>query len=144
MSATAAPRYMAGNCLWTAEGSVLAVWRLNGLNHARMSDAARMSWFGACKSAMIALPGSWTTIEAATPVDPNEVMAAMVDGVDIEANPAWAAQVLDSVDGLEAARLFRRESFLLAEIPGVQRGWLAGLRGFADHFSKVPPPPKRE
>lgn len=140
-----APRYLAGNCLWTAEGTVVAVWRVNGVNHARLSEIQQLAWFTACKGAMVSLPGSWTTIEAATPVDPAEVVTAMVDGVDVSVNREWAATALDTLDGLAAARLFRRESYLLCELPvDHRRGFRDGLRSFTDKFSKAPPPPGGE
>jgi hypothetical protein len=100
--------------------------------------------------ALIALPGESMLLSVCEVRDPWDVVAEMIDGVDVDACPAWAEVCSASADWLASNTVFRRRYYLAALLPPLhRRAWhepvSAGASAVTASFGLPPAPmPARE
>lgn len=105
-------RFFLGNLRWTSDGEVWASWRLNPLSRARTPGVAEL--VHAAHAALYrALPGRQVLLQGVlTWTDPNHIVDKMIEGIDLAANPEWAAECNAVIDTLEETAFGQRRFFL--------------------------------
>jgi hypothetical protein len=105
-------RFFLRNLRWTSDGEVWASWRLNPLSRARTPGVAEL--VHAAHAALYrALPGRQVLLQGVlTWTDPNHIVDKMIEGIDLAANPEWAAECNAVIDTLEETAFGQRRFFL--------------------------------
>jgi energy-coupling factor transporter ATP-binding protein EcfA2 len=116
-------RHIAGNVVWAASGEVWAVWRVEPLGGSYMSCRVREQVTDQVTSLLRALPGSARLYSLCGQIDPGEVAARMVEGVDLRDAPRWAEVAQAQLDLLDGVEMHQR-SWWLAVALG-RTGWRA-------------------
>lgn len=116
-------RHVAGNLIWTTQGAVWAVWRVEAENFSHASRSAKVERLAALESLFKSLRDHEALLLSLCPrVDPVVVVGNMVRGVDLDASPEYARmsqQVLESLAGVD---LTGRVDWLAVPLPSVG-GW---------------------
>lgn len=117
-------RAIAGNLMWTRTGSVWAIWRLQplpyGFRPLKDKDDARSMHQALIRS----LPGESLLLGVCAGLDPASVVERMIDGVDLEQHPDWAAECNATLDTLDDIPIGQRVFWLavpLADPSGTDR-----------------------
>ncbi len=101
-------RHLAGNVIFTTQGSVWALWRVEGSGQAHMSRTAKLSRLAALEGLVKQLRGEAMLLSLCPQVDPVTVAEQMTAGIDVDASPRYAAmveRVLDQLDALQSTSL---------------------------------------
>ena len=131
-------RAIAGNLMWTRTGSVWAIWRLQplpyGYRAVKDKDDAR-----ALHQALIrSLPGESLLLGVCAGLDPATVVERMIEGVDLEQHPDWAAECDATLDTLDDIPIGQRVFWLavpLSDPNGKDRAtesWKAAIADLRD------------
>ncbi|UNZ21402.1 ATP-binding protein [Streptomyces sp. 891-h] len=97
-------RHLADHLLWSAAGPVWAVWRLEPHGARYMGAQQRDELLSQLTGLVRALPKTARLYGLCAQVDAGEVVARMLEGVDLERYPHWAETAgadLELLDGLE-------------------------------------------
>lgn len=117
MSTTTVPAsFFWGNLLWTSSGTVHATWALSPLpkpqtpTEAAIAEEAHALLYRSLPGRQVLIQGllTWT--------DPVYIASHMLDGVDLERNPAWATEVDATIDMLMGEWLGQRRWYLTVPI----------------------------
>lgn len=141
-------RFVADNLIWSTDGGVWAIWRVEAAAYPWLSAADKRRLHGRVTGALMALPPQSMWLSVCRRVDPYAVVKAMIEGVDLTSRPAWrqiAERTLEVLLGVES---YDRLHFLCARL--ADEGWGRGLGAtVAAAASQVtsglglPPPPVR-
>lgn len=119
-------RHIAGQVVWSASGEVWAVWRVEPQGGPHVSARERAQVIGQVTSLVRALPGSARLYSLCAQLDPGEVVARMIEGVDLEASPHWAEVAQARLELLDGVEMHTRTLWLA--VPLSSTGWRAELR----------------
>jgi hypothetical protein len=117
--------------VWTTSGSVWAYYTVDPLPWAHRSDDERLSVRHTIRSLLLGLPERAVLWGLHEQLDPAEVVGSMVDGVDLDTHPGWAAACGETLDGLAGCRLLRRLYLVGFRLPDTNRSRLAAAVGAA-------------
>jgi hypothetical protein len=110
-------RAIVGHLIWSADGGVWALWRVAPFAHAHTSIDHKLTVHARLQGLFTALPADSMLLSICERLDPWDVVADMLDGVDPDTHPAWA-EVCEATAGRLADRpLHRRRYYLAAALP---------------------------
>ncbi len=121
-------RAIAGQLVWSADGGAWAVWQVEPFPHAHRSRADKLTVHARLRGALIALPSESMLLSVCERIDSFDVVADMLDGVDIGRHQAWASVCEASAAQLLQLGLHRRRYYLVASLGRRGRGWRDALR----------------
>jgi hypothetical protein len=110
-------RAIAGHVIWSNDGGVWALWRIQPFPHAYGTVADKLATHARLRGLLIGLPERSMLLSITERLDPWEVIAYMTDGVDLDTRPAWAQVCEATAAQLEDRPLHRRRHYLAAELP---------------------------
>lgn len=111
-------RTMAGNLMWTRTGKVWAMWRLAALPYGYRPARDKLETRTLHQALIRALPGESLLLGVCAETDPVAVVERMIDGVDLETHPDWAAECEATLDSLETFRIGERLHWLAVPLSG--------------------------
>jgi hypothetical protein len=76
-------RAVVDNLVWSTDGGTWAVWRVDPLPHGHASVPAKVAVHARLRGALLALPGESLLVSVCERLDPYDVVADMLDGVDV-------------------------------------------------------------
>ncbi|MEV0449799.1 ATP-binding protein [Streptomyces sp. NPDC050600] len=128
-------RHIVDHLVWSTTGTVWAVWALTPTGSRYMSDRARDDVHTRIASLVRSLPASARLYGLCARIDPAEVVARTVDGVDYHRHDAWAEvadaqlRLLAGQDFDEPVEMHRRTLWLAVPVTvdGARAQWSAGL-----------------
>lgn len=111
-----------GNLLWTHQGSVWALWRMRGLAYGLKSKRDRKTVRNLHKVLMQQLRGEAMIFGLTTAEGPAGVVRRMIEGVDLDEAPEWAAEVEATWDVLEDVPMGSRAFWMAVPLsnPGIK------------------------
>ena len=115
-------RAVVDNLVWSTDGGTWAVWRVDPLPHGHASVPAKLAVHARLRGALLALPGESLLVSVCERLDPYDVVADMLDGVDVERRPHWADACAATARSLHGTPLHRRRFYLAALLPESGRG----------------------
>ena len=119
-------RWLAGNLMWTRSGTVVATWRLRGIPYGFRPDKDKGTARVLHQALFRALNGESQLSGIRTMLDPLTIVNRMLDGVDLDSAPQWAAECEATLDSLEDIPLGQRQYWL--SVPLIDRTLLAKVR----------------
>lgn len=127
-----------GHLMWTRTGTVWAAWRLSGLprglGNSELNDARRRMH----RALVQGLVGEYMILGLNTDISSDEIANRMLDGVDIEENPAWPEEVLLTAERLDDEPMSKRDFWIAAPLKP------AGIRHHAQIASRRLTQPLRD
>lgn len=100
------------NLMWTRGGTVWAMWRLQAMPYGFRSDKAKTDVRTMHAALLRAVRGEALLLSFAASADPAQTVEAMLEGVDLEQNPAWVDECIATLDTLEEYDLGARGYWL--------------------------------
>jgi hypothetical protein len=139
-------RALAGNLIWSTDGGVWVLWRVHPFPYGYATAADRLAVHTRLRGLLIALPANSMLLSICEHIDAWDVVADMIDGVDLGDRAAWAAVSQATATELGRRDLYRRRYYLAAELAGIGHGrvggWWAALRdAAADLTARLGMPP---
>jgi hypothetical protein len=136
-------RAIIDHLVWSRDGGVWAVWKVVPFPHAHTGDRDKLAVHARLEGALVALPDESMLLSVCERRDPWDVVAQMIDGVDLERSPAWAEVADASAAWLTRHALHRRRYYIAALLPDLgRRSWrthFAGASaGVAERFGLPP------
>jgi energy-coupling factor transporter ATP-binding protein EcfA2 len=113
-------RHIAGHLVWSAGGSVWAIWRVEPVGGRYVPARVRDELLGRVTSLVRSLSGAPRLFGIAARVDPGEVAEQMVDRVDWQRRPAWAETTAACLDVLAGQEMHRRTLWLAVPLAAAQ------------------------
>ena len=108
-------RAVARHIVWGTDGGVWATWRVDALPLAYQSMSEQVAVHARLRGLLIALPAESMLLSVCEQLDPWDVVAEMIEGVDIDRHPAWAEVADATAESLrEGGPLFRRRFYVTA------------------------------
>ena len=120
-------RAIAGHLVWSADGGTWAVWRVEPFPHAHTSTADKLAVHSRLRGALLGLPSDAMLLSVCERLDSYDVVADMLDGVDIDRHSAWGATCEATARRLSQLGLRRRRYYLAASLGRAGRGWRDAL-----------------
>ncbi|MGW6564968.1 ATP-binding protein [Streptomyces sp. NPDC054975] len=114
-------RHVAGNVVWTTQGTVWAVFRVQGADTAHASRRAKQQRLGYLEALVKQLRGESMLLSLCPAVDPAAVVAKMCADIDLGASPRYRMSVEVLRGQLEQLELTGRSDWLALPLP-MQRG----------------------
>jgi hypothetical protein len=114
-------RFIAGQLVWTYEGTVWAIWRVRPQTYPHRPLRDKLALHARTRGALMALGGESMLLGVCERIDPTTVVEAMADGVDLDATPGWAELCLQTLDNLGNLALYRRAHYVAVALPQIQR-----------------------
>ncbi|MGW0751981.1 ATP-binding protein [Streptomyces sp. NPDC002587] len=112
-------RHIAGHLLWSASGTVWAVWRVAPLTGGYQPARVRQELLGKITSLVRSMPAMEPRLFVlAAQTDPGEVAERMVEGLPWQRLPAWAETCAATVDLLTGQEMHERTLWLAVPLPG--------------------------
>lgn len=114
--------HLQGNLLWTHQGAVWALWRMRGVAYGLKSKRDRKTVRDLHKVMMQQLRGEVMILGLTTAEGPAGVVRRMIDGVDLDEAPEWAAEVEATWDVLEDVPMGSRAFWMAVPLsnPGIK------------------------
>jgi hypothetical protein len=128
-------RAVVGQLIWSRDGGVWAVWRVNPFAHAHTSTADKLAVHSRLRGMLIGAPAESMLLSVCERLDPWDVVADMLEGVDPATHPAWGRVCQASAEELMGRPLHRRRYYLVAGLPRGERNWPEILRSAAGEVS---------
>ena len=121
---------MVQHLMWSRTGVVWATWRLTGLPYGYRPDEAKAEIRSMHEMLLRTHHGEALLLGLRSAIDPTTVVEAMVDGVDLDSCPAWAAECEATLDQMESYNLAERTFWLSVPLTneGVKARFLEPLR----------------
>lgn len=119
--------HLAGNLTWTRHGTVWATWLVNGLSYGYRPTKAKQEIRLLHQALMRALPGESLWLGVRAGLDPVAVVERMLDGVDSDAHPEWAAECAATLDTLDQFDTGVRLYWLSLPLPNTGTSWWTSL-----------------
>ncbi|MET9734579.1 ATP-binding protein [Streptomyces sp. NPDC006458] len=110
-------RHIAGNVVWTTQGTVWAVFRVQGADAAHTSRRAKQQRLGHLEALVKQLRGESMLLSLCPAVDPEAVVARMCADIDLGASLRYAASVEMLRGQLEQLELTGRSDWLALPLP---------------------------
>ncbi|MFJ2060360.1 ATP-binding protein [Streptomyces sp. NPDC087908] len=138
-------RHVAGNVVWTTQGTVWAVFRVQGADTAHASRRAKQQRLGSLEALVKQLRGESMLLSLCPAVDPAAVVAKMCADIDMGVSPRYRASV-DVLRGqLEQLELTGRTDWLALPLPmqraeSVREVFAAARAGIALTLGLLPRP----
>ncbi|RII06954.1 AAA-like domain protein [Streptomyces sp. YIM 130001] len=110
-------RHLAGNVVWTRQGTVWAIWRVESEGQAHASAKARLDRMRAMESLVKRLHGESMWLSLCPQVDPYAVVRQMTEDVDLDASPRYEALAHRVLEELELLELTARTDWLAVPLP---------------------------
>jgi hypothetical protein len=83
-------RSVHGHLIWSHDGPVWAVWRLTRpIAYPHLGRSRKIEFLDSLRRALGSLDGEAMLLSVCEPTDPADQVDRMVDGVDLDAHPAW-------------------------------------------------------
>lgn len=98
----------AHNLRWTSEGTVWADFLITGIPYGLRPVRDKLGVRALHTALIRALPGESLWLGVTATLDPAEVVAAMLDGVDLDQAPEWAVECDATLDSLDVLGVGRR------------------------------------
>ena len=105
-------RHVVDNLVWTVHGTVWAVYQVTPVASRFVPERTRKELVGRLTSMVRQLSGSPRWFGLCAQIDEGEVVARMVEGVDLDARPAWEEVANASLSLLEGEEMYRRTHWL--------------------------------
>jgi energy-coupling factor transporter ATP-binding protein EcfA2 len=105
-------RHVVDNLVWTVHGTVWAVYRVTPVTTGYTSARARKELLGRLTTMVRQLAGAPRWYGLCAQIDDGEIVARMVDGVDLDAHPQWEEVADASLALLKDAEMHRRSHWL--------------------------------
>jgi AAA-like domain len=128
-------RAVVGQVIWSRDGGVWAVWRVDPFAHAHTSTGDKLAVHARLRGMLIGAPADSMLLSVCEQLDRWDVVADMLEGVDEATHPAWSAVCEASAGELAGRPLHRRRYYLAACLPNGSRSWRDLLRGAAGDVS---------
>lgn len=109
-------RFLAGNLRWSADGSVLATWQLTALMRPRIADVAAAVHLAHTELYRAVVGHDFVIQGLLTWTDEDSLIGKMIDGVDLESNPAWADECLAARVEFDDIPFARRRWYLTVKL----------------------------
>ncbi|MBW3643611.1 MAG: ATP-binding protein [Actinobacteria bacterium] len=119
-------RALADNLIWSTDGGVWAAWAVESFPHAHTSTEAKLAIHARLRGLLIGLPAESFLLSVCERLDPYDVVADMLDGVD-PTRTRWAEVCAATAEGLAGMPLHRRRYYLAAALPRATGSPLAQL-----------------
>lgn len=135
-------RAVVGQLIWSRDGGVWAVWRVDPFAHAHTSTGDKLAVHARLRGMLIGAPAESMLLSVCERLDRWDVVADMLEGVDEAAHPAWSIVCEASAAELAGRPLHRRRYYLAACLPRGDRTWrdlLAGAAGDVSASFGLPP-----
>ena len=94
-------RILAGNLQWTRTGTVWATWQLSPIAYGFRPDKDKHVVRGLHQALFRSLPGESLLQGVCSGLDAGAIVSHMIEGVDLDACPAWAAECEATLDTLD-------------------------------------------
>lgn len=109
--------HIQGNLLWTHTGAVWALWRMRGVAYGLRSKRDRRTVRDLHKVMMQQLRGEVMLLGLTTEEGPAGVIRRMIEGIDLDEAPEWAAEVEATWDVLEDVPMGSRAYWMAVPLP---------------------------
>lgn len=119
------------NLIWSSTGSVWAFYEVDPVPYAHRSDEDRMTVHRRIRSMLLGVPEHSVLLGLHEQIDPAEVVADMIDGVDLDRRPTWAESCAATLDVLAEDPLVKRIYLLGLRLPDTQASRFARILGSA-------------
>jgi hypothetical protein len=123
-----------GNLVWSTDGGVWAFWRVTAFEHAHTSVADKLAVHSRLRGMLLGLPAESMLLSVCERLDPLDVVEAMVEGVDVDALPAWRATCEATAGWLDQVPLHRRRYYVGARLADAD-SWRDQMRRATTGFS---------
>lgn len=124
-------RAIVGNLIWSSDGGVWAVWGVEPFPHANTSTAHKLAVHGRLRGLLMSLPREAMLLSVCERLEPFDVIADMLEGVDLECSPSWAEVCELTAPLLGELALRRRRYYLVAMLPSADRAWRDAIQSAA-------------
>lgn len=105
-----------GHLMWTRSGTVWATWRMQGLprglGNSELNEARRRMH----RALMQGVLGEYMILGLNTDISSDDIANRMLEGVNVEHNPAWAEEVLLTAERHDREPLSRRDYWIAAPL----------------------------
>lgn len=142
-------RFLIGNLAWARDGSVWAIYRVKPVSYPYLSAREKLGIHTKTRAALMALPSDSMILSICEQLDPDELIADMVESVDLDRQPVWE-DVLDATyDQLADTKMYKRRYYLAFALPNEgTKGSIGGAFGSASaglsRWFGLPPAPVKE
>lgn len=126
-------RAIAGNLVWSTDGGVWAVWRVEPFAHAHTAVADKLDSHRRLRGLLVALPTEAMLFSVCERIDPWDVVADMADRVDTDRHPDWARVCAATATELTDIPLHRRRHYVAAALPRAGAGGIGDSLRNAAH-----------
>lgn len=110
-------RAIAHHIVWGTDGGVWVTWRVEALPVAYQSVSEHVAVHAGLRGLLIALPAESMLLSVCERLDVWDVVADMIEDVDLDEHPAWAEVADATADALgDAGPLFRRRFYVSVRI----------------------------
>lgn len=110
-------RAIAQHIVWGSDGGVWATWRVEALPVAYQSVSEQVAVHAALRGLLIALPADSMLLSVCEQLDVWDVVADMIEEVDLDEHPAWAEIADATAEALgDSGPLFRRRFYVSVRI----------------------------
>jgi AAA-like domain len=130
-------RALVGNLIWSTDGGVWAVWRVAPFAHAHTSAAAKVDVHTRLRGLLIGLPADSMLLSVCERLDAWDVVANMLEDVDVDRYPAWGEVCRATAESLSETPLHQRLYYVAAALDtGSRQGaWRDALRSAAEEVA---------
>ncbi|HUR02436.1 MAG TPA: hypothetical protein VM347_07850, partial [Nonomuraea sp.] len=118
---------VAGNLLFSVDGSTWAVWRVLPHGSARSTGRQLRELYDRTVTLMKSLRGEVMIASLCEQVQAHAIVQRCLEGIDLDANPHWAETVHNAWDQLDTLDVLGRSYWLAKPLAG--RGWRESAQG---------------
>jgi hypothetical protein len=140
-------RFVTENLIWSIDGPVWAMWRLDPVSYTYLVATEKLRLFHQVRGALTALPAESMILSVCREIDPDSVSERMLWGVDLDRWPAWRDHVGQTLDQLEQQLIYDRYFYLAVALPDDGRRFgssaAAATSWFGTLVGLTPAPPTR-
>jgi hypothetical protein len=133
-------RALVGNLIWSTDGGVWGLWRVSPFAHAHTSASDKLAVHGRLRGLLIGLPAESMLLSVCERLDAWDVVASMLDDVDVDQRHAWGEVCRATADELSETPLHRRLYYVAASLDGGQgrqASWREALRSAAEDVAST-------
>ncbi len=112
-------RHVAGNVIWTLNGTVWGLWRVQGADQTHATATAKARRLHALESLVKKLHGESMWLSLCPQVDPRAVVRQMTEGINMPASERYTELAHRVLDELEQLELTGRTDWLAVPLPAV-------------------------
>ena len=124
---------LTSNLMFTRSGTVWASFRLSPVPYGYCPPKIKKTVKAFHQALFQAFEGEALVLGLTADVDPASVVEQMIEGVDLQANPDCAAEVLETLDSLEDIQLGTRAFWLSVPLRGSAQGAVKQAVGVFHH-----------